>query len=207
MPVLSSAARADGIEDQTAEADCGESSDEDAMDAASDPTPPAEPRRRRPTLKTVIAFIAVLAGTAMLAVSGYLLREHRAVQQEQQRRDEFARAASQAVITLMSIDSAKVADNVRQIIDNSTGQFRDDFQAEADDFIKTAQASKAATKAIAQVAAVDTMTENSATVLVTAATTVSDAAGANQQPRNWRLSVDMVRDGQQIKLAKVEFIP
>ncbi|TLH74253.1 hypothetical protein C1S82_11790 [Mycolicibacterium cosmeticum] len=136
-----------------------------------------------------------------------MLREHRAYEQEQQRRDEFARAASQAVITLMSIDSAKVADNVRQIIDNSAGQFRDDFQAEADDFIKTAQASKAATKATAQVAAVETMTANSATVLVTAATTVSDDAGANQQPRSWRLSVDMERDGEQIKLAKVEFIP
>ncbi|CDO10970.1 hypothetical protein [Mycolicibacterium cosmeticum] len=207
MPVLSSAARTDETEDTASEADCGESSDEDATDPALDPTQPAEPRRRRPKLSTVLAYIAVSAGIAMLAVSGYLLREHRAYEQEQQRRDEFARAASQAVITLMSIDSAKVADNVRQIIDNSAGQFRDDFQAEADDFIKTAQASKAATKATAQVAAVETMTANSATVLVTAATTVSDDAGANQQPRSWRLSVDMERDGEQIKLAKVEFIP
>lgn len=206
MGHLSSAALADETDDQAPEADCAEPSDGDGIDPTSDTAHPVK-RRRRPKLMTVIAFIAVSAGIAMLAISGYQLREHRAYEQEQQRRDEFARAASQAVITLMSIDSAKVADNVRQIIDNSAGQFRDDFQAEADDFIKTAQASKAATKATAQVAAVESMTEDSVTVLVTAATTVSDAAGANQQPRNWRLSVDMVRDGEQIKLAKVEFIP
>lgn len=206
MPVLSSVARADDIDDQEPEADCGATSGEDAVDPASNAQHPVK-RRRWPKPMTLLGSMAVLAGIALLTLSGFLLREHHAVQQEQQRRDEFARAASQAVITLMSIDSAKVADNVRQIIDNSAGQFRDDFQAEADDFIKTAQASKAATKATAQVAAVQTMTANSATVLVTAATTVSDAAGANQQPRSWRLSVDMVRDGEQIKLAKVEFIP
>ncbi|MCV7359711.1 hypothetical protein [Mycolicibacterium fluoranthenivorans] len=172
----------------------------------SRPVQPAQ-RRRRPKSATVLALAAILTGVALLAAGGYLLWGHRVAQREEHRRDEFTAAASQAVITLLSIDSAKAKDNVRQIIDNSTGQFRDDFQAEAEDFIKTAEASRAVTKATAQVAAVDSMTENSATVLVTAATTVSNSAGANQQPRNWRLSVDMVDEGQQIKLAKVEFIP
>ena len=63
------------------------------------------------------------------------------------------------------------------------------------------------TKADAQAVAVESMTPTTATVLVTAATTVSNSAGADQQPRNWRLSVDMVDDGQQMKLTKVEFVP
>jgi Mce-associated membrane protein len=164
-------------------------------------------RRWRPKPASVVALTAILSGGALLAASGYLLWGHHVDQQEQQRRAAFAATASQAVVTLMSIDSAKAEDNVRQILDNSTGQFHDDFQAEADDFVKTAQESKAVTKASAQAVAVESMTEDSATVLVTAATTVSNSAGADQQPRNWRLSVDMVDDGGQKKLTKVEFIP
>ena len=51
------------------------------------------------------------------------------------------------------------------------------------------------------------MTKDSAVVLVTAATTISNSAGANQQPRTWRLSVDVVDDGGQIKMSKVDFVP
>lgn len=180
----------------------------------TDPRPDPDAARSRPATRwwvpkpaSAVAIVAVLAGVTLLAASGYLLWGHHLEQREQQRRAAFAAAASQAVVTLMSIDSAKAEDNVRQILDNSTGQFRDDFQAEADDFVKTAQESKAVTKASAQAVAVESMTPTSATVLVTAATTVSNSAGADQQPRNWRLSVDMVEDGQQMKLTKVEFVP
>ncbi|KKF01303.1 hypothetical protein [Mycolicibacterium obuense] len=172
-----------------------------------DKSEPAGARRWRPRPASLVAVVALLAGVALLVSSGYLLWGHHLEQREQQRRAAFAAAASQAVVTLMSIDSAKAEENVRQILDNSTGQFHDDFQAEAGDFVKTAQQSKAVTKASAQVAAVESMTSTTATVLVTAATTVSNSAGADQQPRNWRLSVDMVDDGQQMKLTKVEFVP
>lgn len=172
-----------------------------------DPSELAGARWWRPRPASLAAVVALFAGIALLVGSGYLLWGHHLEQREQQRRAAFAAAASQAVVTLMSIDSAKAEENVRQILDNSTGQFHDDFQAEAGDFVKTAQQSKAVTKASAQAAAVESMTSTTATVLVTAATTVSNSAGADQQPRNWRLSVDMVDDGQQMKLTKVEFVP
>ncbi|MCG7592487.1 hypothetical protein [Mycobacterium sp. PSTR-4-N] len=172
-----------------------------------DMSEPAGARWWRPRPASVAVVVALLAGIALLVASGYLLWGHHLEQREQHRRAAFAAAASQAVVTLMSIDSAKAEDNVRQILDNSTGQFHDDFQAEAADFVKTARQSKAVTKASAQAVAVESMTSTTATVLVTAATTVSNYAGADQQPRNWRLSVDMVDDGHQMKLTKVEFVP
>ncbi|WP_244872831.1 MULTISPECIES: hypothetical protein [unclassified Mycolicibacterium] len=164
-------------------------------------------RLRRPKLKTVLATVAVLASVAALAATGYMLHYHRQLDNEVQRKAEFTSAASQAVVTLMSIDGTKAEDNVQQILANSTGQFRDDFQADAKDFVQVARESKAATKATVRSAAVESMTPNSAVVLVTAATTVSNTAGTNQQPRNWRLSVTMFRDGAQLKMSKVEFVP
>ena len=175
----------------------------------TDDQPPAsgEKRRWRPKLATVLAGVAILVSGALLAASGYLIWFHQQTDREQQRRAEFAAAASQAAVTLMSIGSAKAEDNVKQIVDNSTGQFKEDIESSAEDLVRAAQDSKATTKATAKATAVQSMDADSAVVLVSTATTVSNSAGANQQPRNWRLSVTMVRDGEQIKMSKVEFVP
>jgi len=42
---------------------------------------------------------------------------------------------------------------------------------------------------------------------VSASSRVTNAAGAKQEPRSWRLSVDVNRDGDQLKMSKVEFVP
>lgn len=189
-----------------------------AADSASDPadagtgTPQESStgrwrRLRRPKLKTVLATVAFLASAALLAATADMFHYDRQFAGELQRKAEFAASASQAVVTLMSIDGTKAEDNVQHIIANSAGQFRDDFQADAKDFVQVARESKAATKATVRSAAVESMTPDSAVVLVTAATTVSNTAGTNQQPRNWRLSVTMIRDGAQLKMSKVEFVP
>ena len=185
--------------------DQADPSDQDDTD--DQPPTSGEKRRWRPKLATVLAGVAILVSGALLAASGYLIWFHQQTDREQQRRAEFAAAASQAAVTLMSIDSAKAEDNVKQIVDNSTGQFKEDIESSAEDLVRAAQDSKATTKATAKATAVQSMDADSAVVLVSTATTVSNSAGANQQPRNWRLSVTMVRDGEQIKMSKVEFVP
>lgn len=176
-------------------------------EAEDQPSPSGEKRRWRPKLATVLAGVAILISGALMAASGYMIWFHQQADRELQRRAEFSAAASQAAVTLMSIDSAKAEDNVKQIVDNSTGQFKEDIESSADDLVRAAQDSKATTKATAKATAVQSMDADSAVVLVSTATTVSNSAGANQQPRNWRLSVTMVKDGGQIKMSKVEFVP
>jgi Mce-associated membrane protein len=56
-------------------------------------------------------------------------------------------------------------------------------------------------------AAVESMSDDSAVVLVSASSRVTNVAGAKQEPRSWRLSVDLKRDGDQLKMSKVEFVP
>jgi Mce-associated membrane protein len=49
--------------------------------------------------------------------------------------------------------------------------------------------------------------DDSGVVLVAAESKVTNAAGAQQDPRAWRLSVSLQRDGGQLKMSKVEFVP
>ena len=158
-------------------------------------------------LKVLAAGIAFACTCALITLSVLMVQNHRHQAAEQQRSAEYTAAARQSVVTLMSLDFNKAKEDVQRIIDNSTGQFRDDFKNQAEDFIKVAQDSKVITEVTVNATGVESMTNDSAVVLVSATSRVTNAAGAKQEPRTWRLSVNLQRDGGQIKMAKVEFVP
>ena len=171
---------------------------------------PAGKRRRWRAgriLKTLAAAIAIACTAALITLSVLMILNHRHQEADQQRRAQYAAAARQSVVTLMSLDYNKAKEDVQRIIDNSTGTFRDDFKNQADDFIKVTQESKVVTEVNVNTTAVESMTDDSAVVLVSASSRVTNAAGAKQEPRSWRLSVDVKRDGDQLKMSKVEFVP
>jgi Mce-associated membrane protein len=96
---------------------------------------------------------------------------------------------------------------LQRIIDNSTGQFKEDFEKQSEDFIKVAQDSEVVTEATVTATAVKNMTGDTAAVLVSAFSPVTNAQGAKEEPRTWRLIVSMARAGRPLKGAKVEFAP
>jgi Mce-associated membrane protein len=191
--------------------------DDDASDgrpaAAAKESSAAEPRRRQRgrVLKVVAAALAAVvavAGTAVLTfVSVLMFNQHRDQVANDQRRAEYSAAARQSAVTLMSLDFNHAKEDVQRIIDNATGQFKDDFKNQADDFIKVAQDSKVITEVTVNATGVESMTDDTAVVLVSATSRVTNSAGAKQEPRSWRLSVNLRRDGGQIKMEKVEFVP
>ena len=156
-------------------------------------------------LPWVAATLAVLAIGGLIVSTVLMLAQHRSVTQRQHQAAEYAAAARQGVVTLMSLNYETVDDDVKRIIDNSTGDFKKDFESHADDFTKTARVSKTITEATATVAGVESMSDAEAVVLVAASTKVTNTAGAKEEPRNWRLAIYLVREGDQIKMSKVDF--
>ena len=151
-------------------------------------------------------MVALCTG-ALLVASGHMIWQHRRAVHEQQLTAEYAAAGRQSVVTLMSLDFNKAQEDVNRILDNSTGTFRDDFKNQAAIFAKEAQDSKVVAEVTVNFVAVESMTKDSATVLVSATSRVTNAAGAKQEPRSWRLSVNLQREGGRVKMAKVEFVP
>lgn len=183
--------------------------DADEVSADTEDSKPGRDRRR--LLGRLLAYLAAgiaVAGTcALITLSVLMVINHRHQAAEQQRRAEYTAAAKQSVVTLMSLDFNKAKEDVQRIIDNSTGQFSNDFKLQAEDFIKVAQDSKVITEVTVNATAVDSMTDDTAVALVSATSRVTNSAGANQEPRSWRLSVQLQREGDQIKMSKVEFVP
>jgi Mce-associated membrane protein len=198
--------------------------DESAPDAVVEPDVDTEPsadsdvaaekapwyrRWRRPRLSTAAAILSIVIILAASAASVYMVLEHRDASHRRQLAAEFAAAARQGVVTLTSLDFNNAKDGVQRILDDSTGSFKDDFAKMAGDFTKVVEQSKVVEQGTVQAVAVDrdSMTDDSAVALVASTSEVTNAAGAKQDPRNFRLIVTLTRDSGQLKMSKVEFVP
>lgn len=203
-------ADADDAAESAAEAPADAESTLAQADDVADYESEAAPRGRRWGLivKVVAMTLAVLCTAALITASVLMVIEHRKAVDDRQLNAEYSAAGRQSVVTLMSLDFNNAEDDVKRIIENTTGQFKTDFEEQAADFVKVAKDSKVITDVTVTAVAVESMTPTSAVALVAATSRVTNASGAQQEPRAWRLSVDLERvDGGQIKMAKVEFVP
>jgi len=157
-------------------------------------------------LSRVLAAAGILAICGLLGASGWMLWHHHTVLAERQRSAAYVAAARQGVVNLTSLDFNKAKEDVQRVLDSATGEFRDDFQRRADDFASVVKDSKAVTQGSVTASAVESMSKDSAVVLVLANERVTNAAGAKDDPRAFRFRVSVVRDGDQLKISKVEFV-
>jgi Mce-associated membrane protein len=144
--------------------------------------------------------------SASLAASGYIVWQHLTLVHECQRSAEFAAAARQGVVTLMSIDPDHAMENIQRIIDETTSPLKNQLEASATYMVKNAQDAKVTTKATVKDVAVESMTDNSAVVLVVAHSDTTNPDKSKRPPVFWRLSVDINRDDGQLKISKVDFV-
>jgi Mce-associated membrane protein len=195
---------------------------EDSSSGASEPTEDADVaeakpaafrlrrrwpwRPRRPTRKAVGFGTAIVLICASLAASGYVVWQHRTLMQQRQHAAEFAAAAREEVAALMSIDPAHAAENLQHTIDDTTGALKSQMEATSSYMVKNAQDAQVITKATVQDVAVESMTNNSAVLLVVAKSDTINADKSKRPTVFWRLSVNIDRDGDRLKMSKLDFV-
>lgn len=197
-----------GDTEDAAETEVAES-DTDTDDAATNSAEPADAAKGRTALvaKWVAITLALVLTLGLLGFSGFAIWQHRKAEEDRRLNAEYAAAGRQSVVTLMSLNFNNAEEDVKRIIDNATGEFKKDFEQQAQDFVKVAKDSKVVTDVTVTATAVERMDQDKATVLVAATSRVTNSAGAKEEPRAWRLSVELQREGDQIKMSKVEFVP
>jgi Mce-associated membrane protein len=169
---------------------------------------PAKSRRWRAPHpgKTAARICAAIVISASLAASGYMVWQHLSLKREHRHAAEFTAAARRGVELMMSIDPDHARDSVQRTIDASTGALKSQLEATSAYTVKSAQDAKVITKATVQDTAVESMTDNSAVVLVVAKSDTTNPDKSKRPPVFWRLSVDIDRDGGQLKMSKVDFV-
>jgi Mce-associated membrane protein len=195
-------------------AEAGSSEQPDATESAdvAEPEPARRRSRRRwlklhrPARKAVGVGGAIVLICAALAANGYILWQHRTLVQRQQHGAEFAAAAREEMAALMSIDPAHAKENLQHSIDDTTGALKSQLEATSGYMVKNAQEAQITTKATVQDVAVESMTDNSAVLLVVVKSDTTNADKSNRPAVFWRLSVDIERDGDRLKVSKLDFV-
>jgi Mce-associated membrane protein len=176
-------------------------------DGEAESAPSRRWRLRRPSRKALAAVAAVVFICATLTASGFLVRHHHNVMQQRQRTAEFATAARNAVMMMMSIDPSKARDEMQRFADDTTGLFKAGILLGAEDAVKAIEQSKVASKGAVHSVAVESMTEDSAVVLIAAKSEFTKPGEAKPESRSLRLVVSLQRDGGQLKVSRIEFVP
>ena len=189
--------------DETDDEDYYEDYDEDV--AVAEPvTEQAGWRRRIPMIAAVAGVILIVCFTG---ASVYMVLQHRDATKHQQREAAFVAGAKQGVLNMISLDFNKAKADVQRVIDSSTGQFKDDFQQRANDLIAVVTQSKAITEGTVNAAAIESMDQDSAVVLISETSQVTNSPpGKDEPPRIWRLRVTVSEVGGQYKMSKVEYV-
>jgi Mce-associated membrane protein len=107
----------------------------------------------------------------------------------------------------MSINADSARNDVQRIIDESTGPFKAKMLVTADDLVKTIERSKVSTRTTVKSVVVESMTNDSAVILVAAKADATGPGKDKPPPRSWRIIMTVQRDDGQIKMANVEMLP
>jgi Mce-associated membrane protein len=164
-------------------------------------------RRRRSRKAVLITVAGLLVICGSLATTGLVVWHHHDVAQQRQRSAEFATIARDGVAAMMSISADKARDDIQRFVDRTMGTFKASVLMGANDVISDLEKSKVSSKAAVQAVAVQSMTKDSAVVLVAAKSEITKPDQTKPQSRSWRVAVTIERDGGQFKISKVEFVP
>lgn len=201
----------DDYYDEYAEDYPEDAADQEAFEAGESEDAASGGRVRRAARNVPWSIIAQVTAVFLIlgfaGLSGFFVWKHDDANDRQHRAAAFAAGAKQGVVNMTSLDFNKAKEDVQRVIDSSTGEFRDDFQARAADFTKVVEQSKVVTEGTVNATAVESMDGRTALVLVSATSRVTNSPNSKDEPRNWRLRVTVTEEGGQYKMSKVEFVP
>lgn len=151
-----------------------------------------------------LVLVAVAVIFAVLAVVQF--DGHRTAQAARAEDAAILGAANSGVNAMLSVRESSAAEDVRAVLDHSTGAFAKDFEARSSSFVSVVQAAKVVTQGQVVATGIESRDGDSATVIVAASSTVTNAAGAKNESRSWRLRVTMTEHEGTYKMSKVDFV-
>jgi Mce-associated membrane protein len=184
--------------------------DQDTDDAAADQPPTADgeavARQASPALRRPLILVAVVLVT-LGGLFGWLGYRAYQTRQDQHQRDLFLQVGRQAALNLTTISAAEADADVARVLDSSTGTFHDDWAQRAPAFVKVVKEAQSKSEGAVTAAGLESEASDRARVLVAVSVKTTTAGAPEQQPRAWRMRIDVQKVGDDAKVANVEFVP
>lgn len=155
-------------------------------------------------LALVLGLVAVVCLGVLAGWLGY--GTYQAWQLDGQR-NRFLAVGEQGAVNLTTIDYTEADADIQRILASSTGHFYDDFSKRAPAFIDLVKQAKSKTQGSITDAGVESMSGDSAQVLVAVAVNTINAGSPDRSTRHWRMRIDVQKAGDTVKVSNVGFVP
>ena len=186
----------------TEESDTEESASEESEESSTEETSAREPMSPA-KLALVCGVVGVVALAALCGWLGFRTYQER---NEQALRDLYVQVGRQGAINLTTIDFEHVDDDVKRIVDSSTGSFYDEFQQRAAPFAGVVKQLQSKSSGTVSEAGLESATDTDGVVLVTVTVNSSMAGQPELAPRYWRMRISVQKVGEgDVKVSNVEF--
>ena len=184
-------------------AEAGDDEQTDADDTDDRDAPAARSAAPGMKLALVIGLACILALGAVGVWLGYGAYQ---VRQTDELLNRFLAVGKQGALNLTTIDYAEADADVQRILDSSTGRFHDDFSQRAPALVDVVKKAQSKTQGSITEAGVESVSGETARVLVAVAVTTSNAASPDQPTRHWRMRIDVQKLGETVKVSNVGFV-
>ncbi|MCV7408521.1 hypothetical protein AWC05_05705 [Mycobacterium florentinum] len=189
-------------------APCPPAADDNASDCnAGESDEPCPAPSTRKYARRWACLVCVITAVALGAVCGLfvwnLYQAHRA----EQKVAHFLEAARQAALNLTTIGHTTAERDVARIVDSSTAPFVDDFRNRSQQFIELVKHAQTDTVGTVVGAGLESVDKDKAKVLVAVSVKTSNAAAPQQEPRLWRMRIEVQETSTGFKASNVDFVP
>lgn len=149
-----------------------------------------------------------LSALLLVALAGVIVSVV-AIRRQQSRDDERAailQAGRQTAVDFTTYKYGNWDDDVKRVLNGSTGQFKDEFSSASNQVKAEVVANQATSDGKVLEAAVVSMDTDSAQILVVADAVVTNTAVKTGQQRHYRIKLDMVREGSRWLTADLQAV-
>jgi Mce-associated membrane protein len=177
----------------------------------TDMTSPEDDDGERPVQQGVPSFrlpiaVGLIFVMALAGLVGWLGYRANQTHHGQQQRDLFLQVGRQAAVNLTTINHTEAEADVQRILDSAVGSFHDEFQQRAPAFVEVVKQSQSKSEGTVIAAGVESEAADQAQVLVAVSVKTSTAAAPQQEPRAWRMRIDVKETGDGAKVSNVRFV-
>lgn len=164
-------------------------------------------KKSRPIARiALLAMLVVLAGLAGAGV--WMFNNVSEERRADQHRQMLVDVGRQIALNLTTIDHTTVNADIERILTGSIGDFHDDFEKRAGEFVAAVAESQSKSVGTVTEAGLESQDGESADVLVAVAVQTSLAGAEEPQPRAWRMRITVTQPpGQEAKVSNVQFVP
>lgn len=186
---------------QPGQADDQETDEKSGVDTDSREPTSAQVRGVRGALVIGVLLLAIVGGA-----TGWLVWQTQRAEQDQRMNEMLLQAGREAAVNLTTMDFEHIREDIQRVLDGSTGTFYDEFEQRAPAFEEVVTKTQSKTEGTVTEAGIESVSADSARVLVAVSVKTSNIAAPEQRPRLWRMRIDVQWVGDVAKVTNVGFV-